>query len=93
MNTHVTTKNISVVKVKNTDLNDGSDKGRQNIDNIGTLEGWYITNGKAIEITANKASRTEQTVYKDSKGQELKVNDGNTYIQIYPSNGGKLTIS
>ena len=81
----LTTKNIIVVKVKNTDLNDGSGKGRQEIDNIGTLEGWYITNGKAIEITASKASRTDQTVYKNSKGQEIKVNDGNTFIIMCPT--------
>ena len=80
----VTTKNIIVVKVKNTTLNDGENKGRQTIDNIGTLEGYYITNGKAIPITAEKSSRSEQTVYKDLQGNEIKVNDGNTFIQMCP---------
>ena len=80
----VTTKNIIVVKCKNWTLNDGSGAGRQTIDNIKTLEGYYITNGKAIEITAEKSTRSSQTVYKDLAGNEIEVNDGNTFIQICP---------
>lgn len=82
----VTTKNIIIVKCQNTTLNDGENKGRQTLDNIGTLEGYYITNGKAIEITATKESRESQTVYRDLKGNEIEVNDGNTFIQICPIN-------
>ena len=44
----VTVKNIIIAKVKNKTLNDGSEKDRQTIDNIGTLEGYYITNGKTF---------------------------------------------
>ena len=80
----VTTKNIIVVKCKNWQLNDGENKDRQDIANVGTLEGYYITNGKAIQITAEKESRTAQTVYKDLQGNEINVNDGNTFIQICP---------
>lgn len=80
----VTTKNIIIVKCKNTTLNDGENKGRQTLSNIGTLEGYYITEGKAIEITAEKTSRASQTVYRDLNGNEIEVNDGNTFIQICP---------
>lgn len=80
----VTTKNILVYKAKNTTLNDGENKGRQTLDNVKTLEGYYITNGKAIEITAEKSTRSGQTVYKDLKGNEIEVNDGNTFVQICP---------
>ena len=52
--------------------------------NIGDLEGYYITNGKAIKITCSKPSRREKTVYKDLQGNVIEVNDGNTYIQICP---------
>ena len=72
-------------------MNDGSGKGRQGLDNIGKLEGYYITNGKAIEITCEKTSRTAQTVYKDLQGNEIKVNDGNTFVQIVPT-GRDITI-
>ena len=80
----VTTKNIIIVKCRNWQLNDGENKDRQDIANIGTLNGYYITNGKAIEITAEKESRTSQTIYKDLQGNEIDVNDGNTFIQICP---------
>ena len=87
----VTVKNIIIAKVKNKTLNDGSEKDRQTIDNIGTLEGYYITNGKAIPITCEKESVTSKTVYKDLEGNEIKVNDGNTFIQMCPSDA-KLAI-
>lgn len=80
----VTTKNIIIAKVKNTTLNDGENKGRQTLDNIKSLEGYYITNGKAIAITCEKTDRSEQTVYKDLEGNEIEINDGNTFIQMCP---------
>ena len=43
-----------------------------------------ISNGKAIEITCEKSDRKSQTIYKDSNGKEIEVNDGNTFIQIVP---------
>lgn len=80
----ITTKNIIVTFVQNTTLNDGENKGRQTLDNIGTKNGYYITNGKAIKIKCKKSSRAEQTIYEDLQGNEIKVNDGNTFIQICP---------
>ena len=76
-----------LLTIDNTTLNDGENKGRQTLDNIGTLEGYYITNGKAIEITAEKVSRSAQTIYRDLEGNEIDVNDGNTFIQICPMSG------
>ncbi len=80
----ITTKNIIVTFAKNSTLYDGENKGRQTLSNIGTLDGYYITNGKAIKITCEKTSRSSRTVYKDLEGNEIKVNDGNTYVQICP---------
>ena len=81
---NITTKNIIITFVKNTTLNDGDNKGRQTLDNIGTRDGYYITNGNAIKIKCKKASRSEQTKYEDLQGNEIKVNNGNTFIQICP---------
>lgn len=83
-NETVTTKNIVITFCENWTLNDGENKGRQTLDNVKTLDGYYITNGKAIEITCEKSTRSGQTVYKDLAGNEIEVNDGNTFIQICP---------
>ena len=80
----ITAKNIIITFCKNTKLNDGENKDRQTIDNIKTLKGYYITNGKAIEIVCEKTSRSEKTLYKTLEGKEIEVNDGNTFVQICP---------
>lgn len=81
-----TAKNIITYKVTNYALNDGSGKDRQGINNIGSGEGYYISEGYAIPITWEKSSRSAQTIYKvKATGKELVVNDGNTFIEIQPS--------
>lgn len=80
----VTTKNIIITFAKNYDLRDGEGKDRQGLENIGTKKGYYITNGKAIEITCTKKDRYSKTIYADLEGNEIKVNDGNTFINICP---------
>lgn len=80
-----TAKNIITYKVHNYTLNDGYSGGRQDLNNIGSGEGYYISEGYAIPITWEKTSRSSQTVYKvKATGKELVVNDGNTFIQIQP---------
>ena len=81
-----TVKNIIVYNVKNYDLVDVENKGRQDLANIGTGLGYYISNGYAVPITYEKTSRSSKTVYTYMNGEEVNVNDGNTYIQIQPSN-------
>lgn len=77
----ITTKNIIITFAKNVSLDN---VGRQDIKNIGTLDGYYITNGKAIKITCEKESRKSKTIYKDMDGNEINVNDGRTWINICP---------
>ena len=85
-NENVTTKNIIIEFIANSTLNDGENKGRQTMNTTGTKDGYYITNGKAIPIKCEKVSRSSKTVYKDLEGNEIKVNDGNTFVQICPIN-------
>ena len=85
-----TFKNIITYQVPNSTIS-GDNKGRQEISNIGSGNGYYISNGYAVPIKWEKKSRSSQTVYKYENGQEIKVNDGNTFIQIQPK-GGLLTI-
>jgi len=86
-------KNIIVYGVKHDTYTAHGYYGYQKPHNIGTGEGYYITDGYALPITWEKKDEASQTIYKYKEtGKELVVNDGNTYIQIYPTNGGKLTI-
>lgn len=80
----ITTKNIIITFAENYTVNSQNDL--QDVKNIGKLKGYYITNGKAIEITCEKTDRKSKTVYKDLQGNEIKVNDGNTFVQICPIN-------
>ena len=77
------TKNIIIYQVKNYRLDS---KDRQELENEGTGEGYFITNGYAVPITWEKSSRESKTIYRYLNGEEIKVNDGNTFIQIQPLN-------
>lgn len=81
-----TFKNIITYKVKNNNIKspDGY-QGRQEIHNIGSGDGYYITNGYAVPIKWEKSSRSAKTKYTYLDGTELIVNDGNTFIQIQPA--------
>lgn len=85
-----TAKNIITYQVTNYTIS-GDDKGRQTLENVGSGTGWYISEGYAVPITWGKSSRSSKTVYKYKDGTEIKVNDGNTYIEIQPT-GKNLTI-
>ena len=82
-----TAKNIIIYKVSNYTLSDGENKGRQELENVGSGEGYFVTEGSVIPITWSKSSHSSQTIYKYQNGEELVVNDGNTFIQICPING------
>ena len=58
--------------------------GRLELEDVGSGDGYYVTDGYAVPITWSKSSRSSQTVYKNMDGNEIKVNDGNTFIQITP---------
>ena len=74
-------KNIITYQVNNYSMDS---YGRQEIDNIGSGEGYFISNGYAVPITWEKKSPSSQTIYKFLDGKEITVNDGITYIQIQP---------
>lgn len=76
-------KNIIIIKVSNHSLDS---YGRQDLDTTGVHEAYYITNGYARKINTKKNTRSGQTVYTYDDGSEVKLNDGNTIIQIEPTN-------
>ena len=75
-------KNIIIMRVNNSTLDS---YGRQDLDTVGSGEGYYIANGYAIPITWSKASRSAKTHYY-YRDNELVVADGNTMIQVVPLN-------
>ncbi|HOV27820.1 MAG TPA: DUF3048 domain-containing protein [Pseudobacteroides sp.] len=83
-------KNIIVQYVANYGIKD-DDKGRQDLKNVGSGDGWYITCGNAIKIKWSKNSRSAQTSYTDEAGKTIVLNPGLTWIQIVPLNS-KITI-
>ncbi len=80
-------KNIVMIYVKDELLDDPEDKGRRNLYNVGTGDGFFATNGKIEKITWKKDSRSSRTVYYDINGEEITFNDGITWVQIVPTNG------
>lgn len=82
-------KNIIIQQISNYTLDS---VGHQDIRNIGTGNGYFITEGYAIPIQWKKDSRTGQTTYTYLDGKEIVLNDGRTFIQIVPTNQ-QITIS
>ena len=87
----ITIKNLIITYCDNYTLTDTENKGRQGLKNIGTFDGYYITNGKAIKIKCIKEARDSKTIYQDLQGNVIKVNDGNTFVNICPTDA-KVTI-
>ncbi len=74
-------KNIIIQQVANSTLDS---YGRQDLNTVGSGNGYYITDGYALPIHWEKSARGEKTKYTYSDGSQIKVNDGNTFIQIQP---------
>lgn len=74
-------KNVIVQQITNKSLDN---VGHQDLKNIGTGDGYFLTDGYAIPIKWTKDSRKNQTKYTYLDGTEVQVNDGRTFIQIVP---------
>lgn len=79
----LTFKNILVQFVKEWDI-DKNDYQTMDIENS-SGKGFYITNGKSVEIswTMNEANRSLE--YFDASGKKLTINPGKTYIAVFPN--------
>ena len=76
----LTVKNTLVQLIADTSLGDGTD--RRNITTTGSGKGYYITEGVYEEITWSKASRRDDTVFKRADGTVLKLNPGQTIVNL-----------
>ncbi|MCX8074264.1 MAG: DUF3048 domain-containing protein [Clostridia bacterium] len=78
-------KNIIIIQANNYFLSDTENKGRQELDILGkTGKGYYLTDGKYIEITWQKGNMGTKTYIYDKDGNEIILNDGITYFQVVP---------
>ncbi len=82
-NVHIAPKNIIIQKARNYNIS-GDTSGRQNIDTVGSGEGYFISGGKIAKITWSKTDRKGKTTYYFEDGQEISLNPGQTWIQIVP---------
>lgn len=77
-------KNIIVQFVKEWDIDKNDYQTMDIEDSQGS--GYYITNGKKMDITWKKNEDKRWMRYYDSNGEELNINPGKTYIAIFPNN-------
>lgn len=75
----LTVKNILML---NTGVRTLDDNGYLEVVTTGEGSGWYVTNGKAIEITWKRADNFSPTHYYDSAGNEITLNQGKTWVCI-----------
>jgi hypothetical protein len=75
-------KNIIVQFVKEWDI-DKNDYQTMDLENA-SGSGYYITNGKMINITWKKNEANRVMRYYDESGEELTINPGKTYITLFP---------
>ena len=73
--------NIIILEMTNVNLNDGEGKGRQDLYDTGSGKGKFITAGKVMDITWEKANREAKTKYLYN-GEEISLNPGLTFVQI-----------
>lgn len=78
----IVAKNIIIMYMNEAPLGDGS--ARINISDVGSGKGYFVSEGKSVEITWDKPQRDEKTTFKDMSGNEILLNPGQTWIQIVP---------
>ncbi|NLK27450.1 MAG: DUF3048 domain-containing protein [Clostridiales bacterium] len=79
----LTFKNIIVQFVKQWDI-DRNDYQTMDIEDS-SGSGYYISNGKKVDITWKKNETTRFMRYYDASGELLTINPGKTYIAIFPN--------
>jgi len=72
--------NLIILVCKHTNLND--EAGRIAVGTTGSGAGYYITHGKYIPITWEKADAATPVTLKDTLGNEIELNCGKTMINV-----------
>lgn len=80
----VSPKNLVVQFETESDANDGYPDGHLLYGTTGSGKALFFIDGKVIQGTWNKASRTTRTKYLDSQGQEITFDRGQIWIETIP---------
>jgi len=88
----IAAKNVIVLQMSESDVNDGySDGVHQLFGDIGTGKATVFLDGKKIDGTWSKASRTDRTLITDQNGNPVVFNKGLMWFEIYSPTDGALT--
>ena len=83
-------ENVIVLYVPVTTLNTSAGHKEWNWD-IGSGEGYYVSNGVGQEITWSKAGKSEPLKIQDMNNNELTINPGQSWIGVIPAGNKGLT--
>lgn len=89
-NTQVTAKVVIIQEVKV--IPSGDDKGRLITTTIGQGDAKILQDGKIVDATWKKSSRTGRTMYYDSSNNPIKLNRGRIWIAMIPHSDGEFAI-
>src|SRR5581483_2841308 len=85
----IAAKNVIVLQMSESDVNDGySDGVHQLFGDIGTGKATVFLDGKKIDGTWSKASRTDRTLITDQNGNPVVFNKGLMWFEIYSPTDG-----
>ncbi|HUP55371.1 MAG TPA: DUF3048 domain-containing protein [Methylomirabilota bacterium] len=87
----VAPKNVVIMLMSFSPLNDGSHKGRQEAAFIGTGTAWIATNGHTIKGTWRKDSVAKPTRFYGPDGKQVTLTIGQTFVQVM-AKGTKVSI-
>jgi len=82
--TRIAPKNVIVLFMQVSRLNDGSGKDRKDVKYLGSGKALVFNNGKLTKATWKKASMTAPTLLYGPDGQPVTLTVGQTFVQVVP---------
>lgn len=73
---------VKNIIMQNSSVRTLDSNGYLEVTTTGEGSGWYVTNGKAIDITWKCSDNFSPAHYYDSNGNEITLNQGNTWVCI-----------
>jgi hypothetical protein len=84
---------IQVVKTELTDVTDANGVHSPKVISVGTGTAYVLRNGKLIKGTWSRPALSDITVFKDAKGNVIKLAPGNTWVELYPDDRPAVTFT